>query len=151
MGAYKRFQIISATALSLCTFNFLFGVKRIGESEFDPIVSSNSYILYSKVKKIDDESFFVYFSTETQTYKLGYKIADEGEWIMDKESKYMMKVPRHNQAFDTYNNHKFTILNKSFVEGTPLINLSTFESIKKLKTDDSVFSIKRINQTDYLK
>ena len=148
MDRYTKFKILTTAGFSLFLYDSFFTIKYVDGTAFESLLPKSTYILAKKTSNIDDENFFLYYSPNSQTYKIGYKICDENKWVIDKSSSYMLKISKNNAAFDTYDEHSHTIVNKSFVIGKPIFALNGFKLFNALEVDKSNFVIKKQEETE---
>ena len=149
MDRYSKLKIFAASGFAAFLYDIFLTVKRIDHTGFHPLLPQSTYMLINKAAKVDDDEFFVYYSPNAQKYKVGYKICDENEWILDKTTNYALKVSKNNAAFDTYDEHEHTIVNKSFIVGKPIFALSGFKLFSGLDVDKSNFVIRKQETTQY--
>ena len=137
---YKKFIksfwfAFNLTGVGLITKNYVFDIRHVTNSSFEPTIASDSYILISKFDKPQISNFLFYFSPNEQKSKLTYQIAGPGEWVENKVEKYLMKTSGNNIAVDSYTDHSPHWINESFVEGRAFFILSNFQFLGKKYTE----------------
>ena len=146
MKSKKAVVAASLVCFGLALEDTLFTVVRVPKSDMKPLINNMEYVLVDKLE-LFNSPFLVFRRSTVSDYEVGYIIADENEWIKEKQSPFRIQIAKNVVAYDTLNNHEHTVINKSLLVGRAILNLSQFEWLWR-KYDDLLhaFTLERIHK-----
>ncbi len=127
MNKKRALIAFNLTGIGLCIKSFFLDIVKIQDDSFEPLIPKGSYMLITKKLINHSSKFLYYYSPKNASYKVGYQICDQFEWMNKKDDRFLIKISENNIGFDTYNDHSSNVMNKSFIVGKGILVLSPFK------------------------